>query len=667
MKDGCMNAAIKLAAALAVPVLGLALTAAPAQAASDTNLSGFGPAGIGSVASGAAPGAQGSNSGLKTIGNQKVSPAADTSNDAMPDNPSQKLPDKVSAAVPDDATVVSKDLAVTKDGQIKNLETGKPVTDPKLVGTPDKPADPLAKTDGKRFIPVEASEVKQAVQQNGGDANAADSANNGSSSTGAGASASSSPSNIPGNGNASSEASTSGDSSSATGNNASAVSRHSEPKANDTAYVGTAKAPNSSVRNAALQNNQYGAYWGSYNGTQAFFKGNKQLFAQQAKGVVDVSEHQGTINWQAAKNAGVEGAIIRIGYGWGNGYDIQARRNISECKRLGIPFGIYLYSYADSVAASQAEGKNVGYLLTQAGVRPGDLSYPVYYDLEQWTWAGHTPPTDPWIYDNMVNNFFAYLENWGYHSISVYSYAGYLETALNTPNIHGRTNWVASYGSRPGVYNSKTGRWNEFQYAYNFRGWQYADNGNIAGIGNVDMNAFGNYSFENSVAIMYVKREEDIAVCGVLRHPDSNVEYEWLSYDVNRGVWKPISWWSKGNCASWKENKGAYWLHLEARNSQTHRTIGTQTSSMSYSTNAAINGMYVGQRSNGVLLGMSSNDSQGKYVIKLYDTNSRRWFTQFTGPWATWRYPYRGMFWAQFELYTSDGRLMDARTYLFGI
>ncbi|WEV53122.1 GH25 family lysozyme [Bifidobacterium sp. ESL0704] len=650
-----MNAAIKLAAALAVPVLGLALTAVPAQAASDTNLSGLGSAGIGSVASGAAPGAQGSNSGLKTIGNQKVSPAADTSNDAMPDNPSQKLPDRVSAAVPDDATVVSKDLAVTKDGQIKNLETGKPVTDPKLVGTPDKPADPLAKTDGKRFIPVEASEVKQAVQQNGGDANAADSANNGSS-TGAGASTSSSPSDIPGNGNASSEASTSGDSSSATENNASAVSRHSEPKANDTAYVGTAKAPNGSVRNAALQNNQYGAYWGSYNNTPSFFERGGKLFAQQAKGVVDVSEHQGTIDWQTAKRAGVEGAIIRISFGWGNRLDYQAQRNINECKRLGIPFGIYMYSYAYDWSSARQEGLDtVNKLKNQLHVNPGDLSYPVYYDLENWTWEGHAPPTSPAVYDDIVNNWFMAVQTNGYGNVSVYSYTYYLNTALNTGNIHSRTRWVASYGARTG-----------FNYPTNDRGWQYADNNNIPGIGNVDANAFGNYNYVSTINLLWQVRQEDIAVGAAVNGP-GNLQYKWQSYNVNTHVWTTFADWNGANWAGWAAEPGDYWLHLEVREAGNHHLVGTKTIAFRYSAGyAAITGTYAGYRSNGILLGMSSNDPRARYVVKIYDYNAKRWVSQFSGQWATWQ-PRRGVYWTHYELHTSDGRLADTRTYTFGV
>ena len=60
--------------------------------------------------------------------------------------------------------------------------------------------------------------------------------------------------------------------------------------------------------------------------------------------VVDVSYHQGTINWEKVKAAGYH-AIIRCGYGddLTSQDDKQWKRNANECTRLGIPFGVYIY------------------------------------------------------------------------------------------------------------------------------------------------------------------------------------------------------------------------------------------------------------------------------------------------------------------------------------
>lgn len=331
------------------------------------------------------------------------------SQDSMPDNPNAKLPDNVSDEISDDATVVSEDLAVTPEGEVKNIETGEIVTDPTLVGTKDQQPDPLAKTNGESFIPVSAEDVKNAVA----DAN---------------------------------------------------------------------------VQLSKFESNEYGAHWGTYNNSKAFFDYQNNLFVQQAKGVIDVSEWQGDINWAKAKADGVEGVIIRLGYGEGNNADKKAQRNISECKRLGIPFGIYWYSYADTPALAKEEGTDVVAKLKQFGVNPSDLAYPVYYDLEKWTWEGHQPPTDPNVYNNIVNNWYSALQSAGYKNLGVYSYTSYLQGPLKHVDIYAKTTWVAQYGARMGFDSFPT----------NSRGWQYTSSGKVDGIsGNVDMNAFGNKAYVN--------------------------------------------------------------------------------------------------------------------------------------------------------------------------
>ena len=249
-----------MASVAAMAMLG-AVCVTPASALADVN------------ADADASGVRSATSATRPVANG-VTVADETAADAMPDNPDAELPDKVSAEISDDATVVSEQYAATPEGELKDIETGETVTDPKIVGTESKQPDPLAKTDGESVIPVSAADVKEKVAANGGDVRAA----------------------------------------------------------------------NASVKLAAWQNNEYGAHWGTYNGTQAFFDARNNLFAQQAKGVIDVSVWQNTIDWQAVKNAGVEGAIIRLSYGWGNGFDAQAKRNIIECKRLGFPFCVYGFS-----------------------------------------------------------------------------------------------------------------------------------------------------------------------------------------------------------------------------------------------------------------------------------------------------------------------------------
>lgn len=358
--------------------------------------------------------------------------------------PDEMLPNSIDSSIADNAIVVSKDLVVTEQGEIKNIETGEPVTDEGIVGTTSKPADPLAKTGGRNFIPITVEKVKDRMGQSGQTQIAQPT-----------------------------------------------IYRQSRSATMHSGVYPFHDDSEATALPVALNNNSYGAHWGIYNGSSAFFEADGTLFAQQAKGIIDVSQWQGHINWETARNSGVDGAIIRIGYGWGNGLDSTAQYNIRECKRLGIPFGIYLYSYAYDANTGRAEGDNLVDLLSEAGVDPGDLSYPIYYDLEKWVWKGHTPPDNPRSYERIVDSWYDRVQSAGYKNLSIYSYTSYLNTALNSPSIHTKTSWVASYGPRPG-----------FKYQMNQRCWQYSDSGSVNGIdGKVDLNACGNLNYESPIDV----------------------------------------------------------------------------------------------------------------------------------------------------------------------
>ena len=413
------------------------------------------------------------------------------------------------------------------------------------------------------------------------------------------------------------------------------------------------------VQLSKFESNEYGAHWGTYNNSKAFFDYQNNLFVQQAKGVIDVSGWQGDIDWAKAKADGVEGVIIRLGYGEGNNADKKAQRNISECKRLGIPFGIYWYSYADTPALAKEEGADVVAKLKQFGVNPSDLAYPVYYDLEKWTWEGHQPPTDPNVYNNIVNNWYSALQSAGYKNLGVYSYTSYLQGPLKHADIYAKTTWVAQYGARMGFDSFPT----------NSRGWQYTSSGKVDGIsGNVDMNAFGNKEYESLINLLWVVRDEDIAVGASVNAPYTDLEYKWQSYNVNTGKWKTIANWNSANWAGWSDDVGTYWLHLEVRDAASKTSVGEKTIAFAYVPGSKrINATYAGWQSKDVLLGVSSDNAQGRYKIKIYDVNKQQWVAGFNGQWAVWEKPSKGIYWTHFELYTSNGKLVETKTYAFGV
>ena len=351
--------------------------------------------------------------------------------------------------------------------------------------------------------------------------------------------------------------------------------------------------------------------------------------------------------------------IIRLGYGWGNNADKKAQRNISECKRFGIPFGIYWYSYADTPSIAKEEGAGVVAKLKRFGVRASDLAYPVYYDLEKWTWKGRQPPTDPNVYNDIVNNWYGALQSAGYKNLGVYSYTSYLQGPLKHADIYAKTTWVAQYGARMGFDSFPT----------NSRGWQYTSSGKVNGIsGNVDMNAFGNKEYESLINLLWVVRDEDIAVGASVNAPYTDLEYKWQSYNVNTGKWKTIVNWNSANWAGWSDDVGTYWLHLEVRDAASKTSVGEKTIAFAYVPGSKrINATYAGWQSKDVLLGVSSDNAQGRYKIKIYDVNKQQWVAGFNGQWAVWEKPSKGIYWTHFELYTSNGKLVETKTYAFGV
>ena len=178
--------------------------------------------------------------------------------------------------------------------------------------------------------------------------------------------------------------------------------------------------------------------------------------------LIDVSEHQGVIDWEKVMPH-IDGAILRCGYGgdYEDQDDEQFRRNADECTRLGIPFGVYLYSYAKSVQAAQYEADHVLRL-----VKGYSLSYPVYLDLEQ-------PGTEFGAIER-ANVFGDIIEAAGYWC-GIYANLNWWENHLR--GLDRFTKWVAQY-------------YKQCEYSGSALDiWQYTDAGIIDGIsGNVDMN-----------------------------------------------------------------------------------------------------------------------------------------------------------------------------------
>lgn len=184
---------------------------------------------------------------------------------------------------------------------------------------------------------------------------------------------------------------------------------------------------------------------------------------------IDVSEHQGEINWQAVKDSGlVDFVIIRAGYGKElNQVDDEFYRNIEGAKAVGLDVGIYWYSYADDMATAKQEAE-VCYQL----IKDYDLDYPIYFDIEEGKHVNMTIAQTSVI----VDTFCSEMENRGYYT-GVYSYANFLQSHIYKSVLDKYDVWVAQYSTQLTAYSG------------NYNIWQYSSAGAIDGIdGNVDVN-----------------------------------------------------------------------------------------------------------------------------------------------------------------------------------
>lgn len=204
----------------------------------------------------------------------------------------------------------------------------------------------------------------------------------------------------------------------------------------------------------------------------------------KAKGI-DVSKHQGHIDWEQVKADGIEFAILRVGYGNDtvSQDDELFIENADACTRLGIPFGVYLYSYATSVEEAKSEAEHVIRL-----IRGYKLSYPVYYDLEDEKTTGLKTNEE---IAAIATTFATMLSTFGY-MVGIYASKYWWTTKLTGVIYSQWERWVAQYNS-------------ECTYSGEYGMWQYGSDGRVNGIsGRVDVNI----CYKNYPAIIAGVQEE---------------------------------------------------------------------------------------------------------------------------------------------------------------
>ena len=192
--------------------------------------------------------------------------------------------------------------------------------------------------------------------------------------------------------------------------------------------------------------------------------------------LIDVSHHNGgSINWAAVKKAGYH-AIIRCGYG----DDLKSQddkywtRNYQQCEKLGIPYGVYFYSYAKTDKQINSEIAHVKRL-----IKGRKLSYPVYFDSEEPGTGANAA--------KYAKKFCDAVEKMGFWA-GIYASESWWKQYLK-PVGDRYTKWVAKYGTNNGKAQTKptTNRTDI---------WQYSSKGKVSGVsGYVDVN----YSYRDLV------------------------------------------------------------------------------------------------------------------------------------------------------------------------
>lgn len=185
---------------------------------------------------------------------------------------------------------------------------------------------------------------------------------------------------------------------------------------------------------------------------------------------LDVSEFQGNIDWNSVKNAGIQFAIIRAGYGAGN-IDPQFRRNAEGCMDAGIPFGVYWFSYAYTEEMARQEAD---YCIE--AIEEYDVAYPVCFDFEYDSvrYAQSVGVTvDSALATALVTAFCSRVEELGYFAM-YYSNLDYINRMF-APGLRAKyALWYAQYASSPSISGMAI--------------WQYTSTGRVAGIaGDVDL------------------------------------------------------------------------------------------------------------------------------------------------------------------------------------
>lgn len=183
---------------------------------------------------------------------------------------------------------------------------------------------------------------------------------------------------------------------------------------------------------------------------------------------IDLSEHQGTVDFDKLKASGIDFVLLRAGYGsaklYPEQYDAKFEEYYKKAKATGLGVGAYWYSYATDMDMAADEAASF-----IKALRGKQFDYPVYIDLEEDNIAKHLGKTK---YSNVAAKILSTVESNGYW-VGVYASLSYLSNMLDMSKLSRYAVWCA--------------QWNDVCQYENAGIWQYTNEHSVNGIaGKVD-------------------------------------------------------------------------------------------------------------------------------------------------------------------------------------
>lgn len=190
--------------------------------------------------------------------------------------------------------------------------------------------------------------------------------------------------------------------------------------------------------------------------------------------IIDVSSHNGNINWEKVKEAGIKGAMIRVGYrGYGDATIVEDdcfQKNIAGAKDAGLKVGVYFFSQATTPEEAIEEAEYVTKKIWGRGV-----TLPVAFDMEPFMGNERFINHDIKSKTEMADAFLKVISKFGYEPI-LYGNPTWLSNDVDISKLTEYPVWLAHY-----TFST--------EWPYAFRMWQFTSQGRVSGInGDVDLN-----------------------------------------------------------------------------------------------------------------------------------------------------------------------------------